>query len=305
VRQLSAIPGGSPANVAVGLARLGVPTAFAGRLSRGGFGPWLSEHLLANGVDLAPSVETEELATLAVVALDAGGRASYTFYGPGTADWQWRRAELAAPSDLRAGGSTVAAVHTGSLAVALEPGASVLGEWLAEVRAEGRALVSIDPNVRPSFVGDLGRYREKLEKLLGCAHLVKASSEDLEVIAPGTGPLDVVDSWLAAGAYLVVMTHGPEGASAFHRSGWRARCQAPAVKVADTIGAGDAFSAGLLAYLATNGLLSPGALAGLAQGQLDAALAQAVAVSAITCTRAGADPPNAAELTTFLGREVS
>ena len=109
--------------------------------------------------------------------------------------------------------------------MALEPGASVLGTWLAEVRAEGKALVSLDPNVRPSFVGDLGSYREKLDKLLGCAHLVKVSSEDLEVIAPGANPLEVVDGWLAGGAYLVVVTHGPEGASAFHRSGWRARCR--------------------------------------------------------------------------------
>jgi fructokinase len=175
----------------------------------------------------------------------------------------------------------------------------VLAEWLEGVRAQGRALVSLDPNVRPSLIGDTGRFRQRLARLLRCSHVVKVSTEDLGVIAPGTDPLEVAQQWLSHGPHLVVVTQGPDGATAVHRSGASAHCAAPPVQVADTIGAGDSFSAGLLAYFADNGLLDPTALAHVAQDQLQAAVSQAVAVSALTCTRPGADPPTRAELDAF------
>jgi fructokinase len=289
------MPGGSPANVAVGLGRLGVRTAFGGRLSRHGFGPWLREHLRANGVDLTPSVDAPELPTLAVVSLDDNGRATYTFYGRETADWQWADHELS--PDPR-----VAAVHTGSLATTLDPGASVLSRWLASLRSAGDVLISFDPNVRPWLVDDLSAYRRRLEDVASTAHIVKASDEDIVAVYPGTDPAVVVDRWLSAGASLVLVTEGGRGASAAHRNGARARCAPPDVTVVDTIGAGDSFTAGLLAYLADEDLLTPAGAAGLSSAQLEAGLRQAVTASALTCTRAGADPPDQARLAAFLAQ---
>jgi fructokinase len=298
-QELLAVPGGSPANVALALARLGVPTAFAGRLSDQGFGPWLRNHLSANGVDLAPSIEADEPPTLAVVALDPTGSASYTFYGPGTADWQWTPSELVAPEAL----GDVSAVHTGSLALALPPGAQVLSEWLRAVRHGSRAVISVDPNVRPGFIGNLNRYRDHLTEVLRSAHIIKLSQEDLYLLAPGQDPADVAQRWLSAEAHLVVVTHGAEGATAFHRNGAFARCRAPEVEVADTIGAGDTFSAGLLAWLSDHDILAdPGDLQGISSDDLEAALGQAASAAALACTRPGANPPDRDELEAFMAR---
>jgi fructokinase len=299
-RQLVAMPGGGPANIAVGLARLGVPTAFAGRFSREGFGPWLHSYLVANGLDLALSVEAGEDATLALVTLDDQGRASYTFYGPGTADWQWEANEL---PDLTATGPAdlgISAVHTGSIALTLEPGASVLAGWLEGLRRGNRVLVSFDPNMRPSLIRDLSDYRERLPGVISSSHIVKASDEDVEVLYPGATAPEVADRWLSNGVSLVVITEGALGATAFHKNGARAHCAPPPIEVVDTIGAGDSFSAGLLAYFAKNGLLEPAALATISEGHLHAAIDQAVSASAMTCTRPGADPPTEEELARFI-----
>jgi fructokinase len=299
-RQLVAMPGGGPANIAVGLVRLGVPTAFAGRFSRAGFGPWLRSYLVANGLDLALSVDADEEATLALVTLDGQGRASYTFYGPGTADWQWDATEL---PDLAAAASAdlgICAVHTGSIALTLEPGAGVLAKWLAGLRRGNRVLVSFDPNMRPSLVGDLSAYRERLPGVISSSHIVKASDEDLEVLYPGATAGEIADRWLSAGVSLVVITEGALGATAFHQNGARAHAAPPPIEVVDTIGAGDSFSAGLLAYFAKNGFLEPAALTTLSEGHLHDAIAQAVSASALTCTRPGADPPTEQELARFI-----
>jgi fructokinase len=299
-RRFVALAGGGPANTALGLARLGVRTRFAGRFSSAGFGPWLRRHLADNGVDLTLSVDAAEPATLAVVNLDCQGRATYTFYGPETADWQWHAREL--PEAVRATpeGLGVNAVHTGSLATTFEPGATVLADWLGELRLAGRALVSFDPNVRPSLVRDLSAFRRRIEGIVANSHVVKASDEDIEFLYPGTGPLQVAARWLSEGVDLVVLTQGAKGATALHRSGWRGRCAPPAIELADTIGAGDSFGAALLASLALQDLLSPAGIAQARPAQLGTALARSVAASALTCTRPGADPPDAAELETFL-----
>lgn len=299
-RQLVAMPGGGPANISVGLARLGVPTLFAGRFSREGFGPWLRSYLVANGIDLTLSVEADEDATLALVTLDDQGRAAYTFYGPGTADWQWKASELPDLTDPEHASLGIGAVQTGSIALTLEPGAEVLAEWLANIRRANKALVSFDPNIRPSLIGDLSAYRERLPGVISSSHIVKASDEDIEVLYPGVAAPDVAAKWLSEGVSLVVITQGALGATAFHESGARAQWAPPQIEVADTIGAGDSFSAGLLAYFAKTGLLDPAALATLGEGHLHDAIAQAVSASALTCTRPGADPPTEQELDRFI-----
>ena len=297
-----AMPGGSCANVAVGLARLGVRTCFAARIARGGFGPWLRGYFSDNGVDLSLSVDAPEPATLAAVTLDDQGRASYTFYGPETADWRWQESELPAPERRALAEHGVAAVHTGSLPIAFEPSGDVLARWLGKLRRGNDVLISFDPNMRTVPGVDEAAYRWRLEEIIASAHVVKASNEDVEAMYPGSSPLGAASKWLSAGAVLVIITEGAGGATAVHRNGFQAHLSPPAIKVADTIGAGDAVSGGLLASLAARGLLHPDGVATADATELQAGLAQAIATSAFTCTRPGGDPPDAEELEAFVAQ---
>lgn len=299
---LAARFGGSPANVAVGLARLDIPVSFAGRLSRRGYGPWLRAHLDAEGVALDTAVDAAEPCTLAVVSLDAAGVASYEFYGPDTADWAWRAPELPDPTQLAG-----ACVHTGSLATGIQPGAGVLADWLRRLRRQGDVAISYDPNIRPTILGDGDLDRTVVAPVLASAHLVKVSEEDLAVLHPGRPAEETVADWLAgpagsagaeqgAGPELVVVTGGQQGATAWHRDGRRLSRPVPPIEVVDTVGAGDAFTAGLLASLDRQGVLSPAGLAKLGTDELTTAVDYANRVAAVTCTRPGADPPRRAEL---------
>jgi fructokinase len=299
-QQLVALPGGGPANIAVGLARLEVPCSFAGRISHGGFGPWLRHNLAANGVDLSFSIDADEPATIALVTLDSEGRASYTFYGPTTADWQWAPSELPDIGRQNRGLPVVRAVHTGSLVLALEPGASAITAWLMNLRQKGHVLISFDPNVRPGFIDNLAAYRDRLAEVVRSSHIVRASSEDVEAVYPGVPLRAVAERWLSLGATLVVITEGPDGATAFHKDGASTHCSPPPVQLADTIGAGDAFTSALLAYFGDHDLLDPSGIAHAGEADLRASLAQAVAAGSLTCSRIGADPPSRAELARFL-----
>ena len=216
--RLIAHPGGSPANVAVALARLGVSTSFAGRISGAGFGPWLRAHLHANEVDTTPSVTAIENASLALVTLDTARVPSYTFYVEGTADWQWHPSELS-----RVSLTGVTAVHTGSLALALEPGRATLATWLSTVRGSGQAFISFDPNVRPTLIDDLAAFRERTIELVSLAHLVKVSEEDLHALHPEEDPITVATRWARSGPDTVVVTHGPGGATAVQSGPGRTR----------------------------------------------------------------------------------
>jgi fructokinase len=278
-------PGGSPYNVAIGLARLDQPTAFAGRLSRDPLGTVLRHHAERSGVDLTLCVDAAEPTTVALVELDASGAASYRFGVDGTADFQWTDAELAAiPAD-------VAAVHFGSLASWLPPGDVAIEQRVAQLRAGG-AAVSYDPNVRPHLQPDAAAARAHIERAIPLAHLVKTSEEDIAWLRPGEAVPDVAAAWLALGPSAVVVTRGGAGAIAFTAAGETARPPVP-VDVVDTVGAGDAFMSGLLDALARRGLLTP---AGVAAAPYPELLDDAGLVAAITCSRAGANPPRLGEL---------
>lgn len=284
----TAHPGGGPANTAVALARLETPVAFAGRLAGDGFGRQLRRHLATNGVDLRYCVAAVEPSSLAVATVGADGGAEYAFYLQGTADWQWSAADLrgAFPDDVHA-------IHAGSLAIALEPGAGVLAGLLHRERAA--RTVSLDPNVRPQAIGDLGRFRSTFEALVESAGLIKASMEDLDALYPGVGPAEVARHWRALGPTLVVITRGADGALGFVADAEVER-SARQVTVVDTIGAGDSFSAGLLDWLGRHDRLGAGALAALTEAEAVAAVDFAIEVSAITVSRAGADSPRRQEL---------
>lgn len=278
---LRVLPGGGPANTAVALARLGTPARFLARLSGDVFGRLFRAHLAASGVDLSHAVEAAEPSTLAVAELDTQGQATFSFHAQATADWQWTSAELSGV-DL----ADTACVHTGSLALVKEPGAAVVEEFLAD--AASRATVSIDPNVRPLLVHP-EVYRAQLAHWCGLADILRLSEDDLELLLPGTPPEQACDIWHAAGARLVVITRGADGALA-SLDGERVRVPAVATPVVDTVGAGDSFAAGLLHHLGARGLLG-GRLTDLRLGDVEAACLFAAKVAALTCSVAGPNPP--------------
>ena len=290
--RFTAHPGGSPLNVAVGLARLGERTHLLARFAKTGFGRTLRAHAEANQVDVAAAVIADEPATLAVVTLATDGSAEYDFYTEGTADWQWTEAELAhVPPDTQI-------LHAGSLACFLVPGADAVAGAMRSARARG-GLVSFDPNIRASLLATAEETRARVAQLVSSAHVVKASDEDLSWLYPGLTPAEVAHDWLDLGAGLVCVTLGPGGAFVA-RPGGDLHRPAPEVLVVDTVGAGDAFMAGLLSALVRAGVADPAALARLEPPAVETIVDEAIAAAALTCTRAGANPPTRAELDEWL-----
>jgi len=275
-------PGGSCLNVAVGLGRLDVPTALLARVSDDGFGGLLRRHLADSGVDDSLLVASTDQTGLGVADI-FGGVAGYSFYNAGTADrglLPEHLGGLALPPD--------AALHVGSVALAYEPQAGTL---TGLVRAEsGRRLISLDPNVRPTVIADREAYLEQLASWVSLVDVVKVSDEDLAWLHPGEPDEAVAGRWLEAGAALVLVTSGAAGAWARTAAG-EARVASPAVEVADTVGAGDAFMSATLGFLWQTGRLTRDGVEALGVPDLEALLTVAVRVAADTCTRSGAEPP--------------
>jgi fructokinase len=282
--QFVARPGGSPYNVAIGLARLGRATSLLARLSNTAFGRILRAQAEAEGIDLHYAVDATQPTTLAVVTLDPQARASYDFYVDGTADWQWTTSELNGIPPL------TRVLHFGSLAAWTPPGDAAILALARRLRAGNEVCVSYDPNVRPPLLGEPEVARARIEAGVAAAHLVKASQEDVAWLYPSDDLADVAQNWLGLGALLVVITDGPDGARAYTRGGSLHRPGRP-VKVVDTVGAGDAFTAGLLNGLVRRGRHEPPSLERLPQDVLAEIVDEAILVSALTCERAGANPP--------------
>ena len=286
-----ATPGGSPYNVAIGLARLGQDTALMARLADNAFGRILRDRAVAEGIDLDAAPHASEPTTLAVVSLDATGTPAYDFYFDGTADWQWTAEETRHVPDR----TTV--LHFGSIASWTAPGAARVIELGRRMRDRGDVLVSYDPNIRPSLLGDRDQAQRMVERGLRVAHVAKASAEDIAWLYPGQPPEHVARHWHQLGVTVAVITDGANGADAFSTSGPPLHRPARDVKVVDTVGAGDSFTAGLLASLMRRQWHTPARLAECTAAELSAVLDDAIVVSAMTCERAGADPPRLAELT--------
>ena len=287
-------PGGSPLNVAVGLARLGHPTALLARLSQDAFGRMFRSHLAASGVDLGHLVEASQPSTLAVASLDPAGAATYDFWVEGTADWQWTPAELAGPLP-----DGVVALHTGSMALEVPPGAGVVADLVRREHERGQVTISYDPNVRLARLGPREPALHRVEELVGLSDVVKVSADDLAWLLPAEEPAAVARRWAKAGPALVVVTLGAAGAVGATAGGVEQHRPAPPVDVVDTVGAGDAFASGLLGWLADRGALGPAgraALAGLDRDAVAEMLDRAALVAALTCARPGADPPTRAEV---------
>jgi fructokinase len=286
------LPGGSPYNVAVGLGRLGRATRYLGGLSTDAFGQRLADRLTAESVELSLAPRFDEPSTLAVVHLDEEGRATYSFYLDGTAAALLDAGHL---PDLPEGASLH--VSLGAIGFAHAPTGQALAALLA--REAGRRLTSLDPNLRPLVVdqaGGVAPYAAQVDEVVRSLDLVKVSDEDLEALHPGTAWRDVAARWAASGPAAVVVTRGPDGAVALTADGREVTVGGEHVEVVDTVGAGDAFTSGLLAWLDRAGVTDRAGLAALDDAQLEAALTYARRVAAITCTRAGSDPPRADEV---------
>ena len=277
---LRPLPGGAVFNTAVALGRLGTRTAYLWPVSRDGFGPLLLARLAEAGVDTAGCPRTARPTTLAVVSLTRGD-ARYTFHDDGSAG------RLFAETDLPPLPANLRALFVGGISLTGEPcGATV--ETLVGRAAAAGVPVMLDPNVRPFAIGRGNAYRARIDRLIGLASIVKLSADDLAWLWPGASPDEAARSLLARGPRLVLTTAGADGAAA-HTAAHRVASPARRVAVADSIGAGDSFDAGILDGLARAGML--GRLDALTPDTLAAVLAHAAAVAAVTVSRPGADPP--------------
>ncbi len=277
--------GGSPANVAIGLARLSHRTQLATHIGTDPRGARISDLLLAEGVTLLPGSQRAQRTPTATALLDEAGVASYEF------DLSW---ELDPARVSSAGGGHL---HTGSIAATLAPGAAAVAAAVAAVREH--ATVSYDPNVRPSLMGSPDQARPVIEGLIALSDVVKASSEDIEWLYPGKPLPQVLADWAMLGPSLVAATRGGDNALILAGGELSDRCPLPS-PVVDTVGAGDSFMAGLISGLLDGDYLGgPEARERLRFAHFDriaAAIDRALACAAITVSRAGANPPTRAEL---------
>ncbi|QIK71134.1 carbohydrate kinase [Propioniciclava coleopterorum] len=278
--------GGSLLNVAAGTAALGVDTLLASWWGRDARGDRLAQAARAAGVRVVAGSDGAERTPVAQARVDAGGHARYTF------DLSWDVPALPAASGI-------GHVHTGSLAATVEPGGRRVAAEVARLRAG--ATVSYDPNARPAIMGSPIAVRARIEDLIALSDVVKASDEDIAWLYPGADPAAVLAAWARRGPALVVMTRGADGALArLAHDDTALQVAAPAVEVADTVGAGDSFMAGLLAGLWDLGLLGgPEARARLRHARWEdvaVPLRQAALTSALTVRRAGAHAPRPAEV---------
>jgi fructokinase len=278
-------PGGSPANVAIGLARLRRDVELLAYFSDDPHGELVREHLEASGVSLAQGTQDAPKTSVAMAHLDATGAASYDF------DLTW------ALADRSSHRPSPAVVHTGSIAAVLQPGADDVRRIVAAVR--DTATVTYDPNARPTLMGNPADARAAIEEMVARADVVKVSDEDLEWLSGSADVDSVARGWLELGPAFVVVTRGGSGATAFLSGGREFSISAPRVTVADTVGAGDSFMGGLIDGLWSAGLLGAAnreALHAISHETLAAILTRCTRIAAITISRPGANPPGSQEL---------
>ncbi|MFY9921708.1 MAG: carbohydrate kinase [Mycobacterium sp.] len=273
--------GGSPLNVAIGLARLGRSVDFLTHIGDDARGHRIVEYVKSSGAELVSGSVTAAHTPTALATLDENGKAQYTF------DIDW---ELTGTPEV--GPPLVA--HTGSIATVLEPGCRATAALLDAYHVS--ATISFDPNVRPALIEDDEQARNRIERLVEKCDVVKASDEDMEWIDPNRTPEEVATTWLGLGPAIVAVTMGEHGALAVCADGV-ARVAAPPVDVVDTVGAGDAFMTGLIDALWSLGLLGADRRAELHSISVDTltkVLQTATLSSALTVARPGADLPDRA-----------
>jgi fructokinase len=288
-----AVVGGSCLNIAVGTARLGAATGFVGGISTDLFGSMIADHAEASQVDLRYAARSEHQTTLAFVR-SVNGEPQYAFYDEATAsrNWTYRRGSIAFDE--------IDAIHIGSTTLIDEQGAT---ETLAMVEdARGSVTISFDPNCRPNLVKHKARYVDRMDAFAAKAAIVRMSDVDFEFLYGGDDYASKAKLLMAMGVSLVVVTRGNKGAQAWHREAGAIEVQAPTVNVVDTVGAGDSFQAALLFALRAIGQIETGSLAQMNSDEIRRVLSFASICAAITCGRAGADPPRQSDVGDGLSR---
>jgi fructokinase len=284
---VTATLGGAPFNTARAIGRLGGEVSFVGALSTDRFGGLLTARLVEDHVDLSHAVRVDEPTTLAAAEIDERGAASYRFYLAGTSAPLLDRIEPLGPAGA---GQAVTAWFTGGLGLVLEPMAGTIVTALGRLPAE--VVVMVDVNCRPRVITDRTAYLDRVAAALARSDVVKVSDEDLGFLDPDRSPLDAATQLLDRGPTVVLLTRGGDGVTVLGRAGRRDVAVEP-VEVVDTIGAGDAFGGGFLAWWNATGR----SVAELADLDLVAeAVHAANRVAAVVCGRRGADPPWRAEL---------
>ncbi|MCS3840797.1 fructokinase [Pseudomonas sp. JAI111] len=284
-----AIAGGSPFNVAVGLRRLGVDAALFAGLSTDYLGRRLQQVLQDEGVRPDYLVDFAAPTTLAMVAVGANGSPHYSFRGEGCADRQLKAEHLPKL------GSDVRGLHIGSFSLVVQP----IGDTLLTLvqRESGKRLISLDPNVRLNPEPNIELWRSRVATLVELADLIKVSDEDLSLLYPEQDPQRVIEGWLQHRCQLVFLTRGGEGATVFSKGHGSWSVPACAVKIADTVGAGDTFQAALITWLTEQQLDSVEGVESLERVQIDGMLKFAVQAAALTCSKTGPDLPYRHQLT--------
>ena len=278
-------PGGAVFNTAVALGRLGAPAGFFSQVSTDMFGERLVHALAESRVDASLCPRSDQPTTLAFVRL-TDGQAEYLFYDEASAG------RTLAPGDLPTLPGNVTALHFGAISLIPEPCGSAFEELC--LREAGARVISLDPNIRASFIPDEAAHRARIRRMMAAADIIKVSDEDMAWIE-NTDERDFAQARLDEGAALVVVTRGADGATGYARSG-DVSVDSRKVVVADTVGAGDTFDAGLLHALDRAGRLRKADLADVTSAQVESALAFAARAAAVTVSRPGADPPWAHEL---------
>lgn len=280
--------GGSCLNIAVGLARLGIATGFVGGISTDLFGRMIADHASESAVDISHATRSSDQTTLAFVRIVAG-KSQYAFYDAETASAKWTYRRGSIPFD------GIQAVHIGSTTLVHDRGAGEASALIKDARST--ATISFDPNCRPNLVMDMQTYRTRMSAFAGSADIVRMSDVDFDYLHGAEAYAARAEALIAGGASLIVITRGTKGALAWHRRAGALELGAPLVDVVDTIGAGDSFHAALLFALREQGCIERAALRAVGATELRRALSFACQCAAITCTRAGADPPRRNEVT--------
>src|SRR3984957_1358736 len=279
--------GGSCLNIAVGMARLGAPAGFVGGVSTDLFGRMIADHAAASEVALRYATRSDRQTTLAFVRTVAG-EPQYAFYDEATASRNW----IYRPGSIAF--AEIEAIHVGSTTLADDKGAAEGRAMIEDAR--GSVTISFDPNCRPKLVKHKASYVERMNAFAALADIVRMSDVDFEFLYGGGDHAGRAKSFIEAGASLVVVTRGIQGAQAWHKTAGAVEVEAPAVEVVDTIGAGDSFQAALLFALRAIGRIERESLARTDSAELRRALSFASHCAAFTCGRAGADPPRATDV---------
>ena len=284
--------GGSILNVAVGLARLGHHVAFAGKIAEDYFGHHLIQTLKTENIDTRFVSTSRAQTALAFVAMEEG-EPVYSFYGDGTADTLLTDADI--PESLY---QETGILHVGSISLLRGTTPATVLETFQ--RLKGKALLSLDPNIRTSMIHDEAGYRTLLNHLISLTDILKLSYVDLAWLLPGASIEQALLRLSGLGPALVIITHGENGVLARSGSSQMLHVSSFPVNVIDTVGAGDTFCAGVLARLADEALLSREKVLSLTEQDLQAVIRFAAAAAALNCTREGANPPVRSEVEHYL-----